>query len=976
MAVRLSDIPDTSVRLSDVSVGTRLSDIPETAQIAPDFGKRIDGTQKGLGFFGPLQRPDGDISTELSIGVGFDDRETEIPLLVPTLNQQEIDFLLSGGEATQEITGKAVSNARQRIGQGLSPFAQEGEQQTLPREQFDFSVEPTEAVPDPQDVSPPVVEPDRPLQFEAAPKRGFFESRRPPLPPNADRLEKIDRVFDIVVGTPLRVGLKFAKGLTLNVPDLAWAAIKKITPDDIWESDVKKMTLDQAMDWAAGHDPSGFEKLVGNVAEFAGRLRTSRGLGLKTGLLAKDLPKGITVFEKAFEAAKLFGFGETIRQFQRFLSEQIDPETDYQYEGATAVVKDMGLGAGLSLGNSLIAKPILSKAAQSQVGKAIIETYDRVMIEVSKRFPVLVDTLRRNPSEQMTKLVDEQLRARGIDPAQFTQEQRAVANIMAREFEKRFVKAFKNFKPPKDIVKARVKPKLIPGEVKQPAAITQPAKPPVKAVVPVAEVVKPKMGIKVPPKAEKGLEIAKEAPVKQIEVSDTEAAALLGESLEKIKANAELKQRLSKELIITEFQPSDFVPKARKGPGLTKAEQQIVTPKVQGELRFAQTQGLPVGFRAGQKEANDIAKRRLDDFRTARKVEKGALQDARKLVTEYAKDPVVAKKLITSLAKVDSPAKMAAFADKIGEFVKQAETKQKMTEYKTLFKQLKKDNKLGKEDFGKLRPAAIKRILEFDETIDLQKLSVAKKEDLEVLMGKVKDLGVDLSEGVRQLDVDTRDALNQLDPLIDSLDRLQKTAIADMAGDEIQVAIDTLRYIVRQNEIENKQIFGKRLVESRETETKAIAEVSVSKKQKKIFKREAKKGVVAKAKRPGVFAVLKRGTVGQSRTIPTLIQVSTVKGATATKKVLDDEIWDSFREANRTQFESVDFLREQYTKHNITVKTLDSFDKEVKVVIGGKSRVVTADDLGSMERHLRSLDKLVQLHNTDGIWIQGKLVTT
>lgn len=508
---------------------------------------------------------------------------------------------------------------------------------------------------------------------------------------------------------------------------------------------------------------------------------------------------------------------------------------------------------------------------------------------------------------------------------------------------------------------ALVEPKQVQRLEDVPTAPLQPAKP-VTPTKPTPTAIKP---------------VAKpvEAPTQQIEVSDSEAAKILGKSLETIKANAALKKNLSKELIITEFQPSDFVPKTKKGPGLTRAEQQIVTPQVQGELRFAQTQGLPVGFKAGQKASNDIAKRRLDDFRTARKVEKSALQDARKLVTEYAKDPVIAKKLITSLAKVDSPAKLSAFADKIGEFVKQAEQKQAVVSYKATFKQLKKDNRLGKEAFGKLRPAAIKRILEFDDSIDLQKLSVAKKEDLELLMGKVKDLGVDLSEGVRQLDVDTRDALNQLDPLIDSLDRLSKTAVSDMGLEEIRVAEDTLKYIVRQNEIENKQIFGKRLVDSAKTETKAVAEVSVSKKQKKIFKKEAKKGIVAKAKRPGIFATLKRGTVGQSRTVPTLIQVSTVKGATAAKKVLDTEIWDGFRENNRTLFESIDFLEKQYAKHNITTKTYDSFDNEFKVVIGGKSRVVTADDLGGIEMHLRSLENLEQLRKTEGVWIQGKLVT-
>ncbi len=461
---------------------------------------------------------------------------------------------------------------------------------------------------------------------------------------------------------------------------------------------------------------------------------------------------------------------------------------------------------------------------------------------------------------------------------------------------------------------------------------------------------------------------------KQIEVSDTEAAALLGESLEKIKANVELKQRLSKELIITDFQPSDFVPKTKKGPGLTKAEQRIVTPEVQGKLRFAQTQGLPVGFKAGQKESNDIAKRRLDDFRTARKVEKGILQDARKLVTEYAKDPVVAKKLITLLAKVDSPAKMAAFADKIGEFVREAERKQAITSYKTTFNQLKKDNRLGKVAFGKLRPAARERILKFADTIDLQKLSVAKKEELETLMGKVKDLGVDLSEGIAQLDVDTQDALKQLDPHVVALDRLKKTAVSDMGLEEIQIAEDSLRYIIRQNEIQNKEIFGKRVVDAKVREKKAVEEVSVSKKQRRIFKREAKKGVIKPKKRAGVFALLKKGAVGQSRTVPTLVQIATIKDATVTKDVLDTKIWDGIRKTNKVTFESVDFLKKEFTKHSITDKDILSFAKKINVTLAGNNRSVTFGDLGAIEMHLRSLDNIEQLRKTKAMWVQGKRV--
>ena len=86
------------------------------------YGFRKDGTLKGSGFLGELKRPDGRVSTELSIGVNFDGKGTEIPALVPTLTKQEINHLLSGGKITKEIVSKAVEHARKRIAEGESPF--------------------------------------------------------------------------------------------------------------------------------------------------------------------------------------------------------------------------------------------------------------------------------------------------------------------------------------------------------------------------------------------------------------------------------------------------------------------------------------------------------------------------------------------------------------------------------------------------------------------------------------------------------------------------------------------------------------------------------------------------------------------------------------------------------------------------------------------------------------------------------------
>lgn len=86
-------------------------------------GLRNDGTQKGYGFLGELKRPDGNVSTELSIGVNIGGEETEIPVLVPTLSKTEIDLLLAGGKISEAIVRKAADHAKKRMSEGKSVFA-------------------------------------------------------------------------------------------------------------------------------------------------------------------------------------------------------------------------------------------------------------------------------------------------------------------------------------------------------------------------------------------------------------------------------------------------------------------------------------------------------------------------------------------------------------------------------------------------------------------------------------------------------------------------------------------------------------------------------------------------------------------------------------------------------------------------------------------------------------------------------------
>lgn len=97
-------------------------------QKVPEYRKRPDGTMKGPGFLGPLTHSSGKTATELSIGVNVNGKEMLIPSIVPTLDKNEINYLLGGGKPTKGIIDKAVQHALERQKGGLSPFKEWDEQ--------------------------------------------------------------------------------------------------------------------------------------------------------------------------------------------------------------------------------------------------------------------------------------------------------------------------------------------------------------------------------------------------------------------------------------------------------------------------------------------------------------------------------------------------------------------------------------------------------------------------------------------------------------------------------------------------------------------------------------------------------------------------------------------------------------------------------------------------------------------------------
>ena len=128
--------PQTDAQAASPAEETIPQPLPLDQVDQTSWGKREDGSSKGTGFLGVLPRPDGGVSTEISVGVEVGGKEMDVPTLVPTLTPKEVNYLLNTDENSflkdnsdmaNTIIQKATDFAKQRIAQGKSVWAQPDE---------------------------------------------------------------------------------------------------------------------------------------------------------------------------------------------------------------------------------------------------------------------------------------------------------------------------------------------------------------------------------------------------------------------------------------------------------------------------------------------------------------------------------------------------------------------------------------------------------------------------------------------------------------------------------------------------------------------------------------------------------------------------------------------------------------------------------------------------------------------------------
>lgn len=142
--VPLGSEQDLSSPSSDITAEMPSTDLPSTATVSsgtensnvtlPKDNYRNDGSLKGKGFLGALKGIDGKDVTEYSIGVELNGKEIDIPTVIPTLTQEELDYVLNQGDMAigipiaDKIAIKAEKYAKERLAKGLPVFATKEEE--------------------------------------------------------------------------------------------------------------------------------------------------------------------------------------------------------------------------------------------------------------------------------------------------------------------------------------------------------------------------------------------------------------------------------------------------------------------------------------------------------------------------------------------------------------------------------------------------------------------------------------------------------------------------------------------------------------------------------------------------------------------------------------------------------------------------------------------------------------------------------
>jgi len=156
--------------------------------------------------------------------------------------------------------------------------------------------------------------------------------------------------FHDALSPVMYISLRGTIGRCLEIPQLGWAIVKRVVPENALTEDVYNMDLIKAMGWAANYNPSGFTKLIAGTAEILGGAQTAGEIGARFNLLVKGTDWG----SKALRAEQIGAIYISISNIVKSLAGKVDTGTDYGENGIRTAAGTVG-GFGLfSMSASLV----------------------------------------------------------------------------------------------------------------------------------------------------------------------------------------------------------------------------------------------------------------------------------------------------------------------------------------------------------------------------------------------------------------------------------------------------------------------------------------------------------------------------------------------------------------------------------------------------------------------------------------------
>jgi len=396
-----------------------------------------------------------------------------------------------------------------------------------------------------------------------------------------------------------------------------------------------------------------------------------------------------------------------------------------------------------------------------------------------------------------------------------------------------------------------------------------------------------------------------------------------------------------------------------KAKGFTLAEISRLSPKEamvflkpspKEAMREAQAEGKKIGYKMGQREAIEDARRKMAVMKIQGLVEKKSKQDALEVIKRFV--PKEKQYLYTNrLLKVMTPEKVNKLAGQIEEYIERADQREAVRSLKNTWSEIQKEYRFGKVILGKLDDIARERILSLMDKVDTIKLSEAKEDDLESLAGYVNRLGGVISGEITTLNSDVEAILKIPDSRIESLKRLEKLSAADMTADDIRALEQELQFVIRQHELKNKIITRMGAEDLREKRDAAISEIrpspKVEKSQGTIDTIEGRKMTFGKVVKDVLYL--------SSAHSDTLVErITNADPTTETFKLLVTDLWEGENKEISLLMSARETAQELQGQYGLTVKDWDALDEEIKVKIGGKEVKIKLDDALGMYMNSRN----------------------